>query len=162
MSEVRVTHWAKTHQDSHETEPRRDMELRDSTQDKTWMRQDWAKTCVNMCLETSRNETRVSRLHHCLGLCTTARVCTVICSFSEIRGFPGIYQLCVVYDSTCLSQSMWAERERPICRSALKLFMTSSLRSAPLRSAPRSAPAHPIFCQLTSIPPADDSLVTLT
>jgi len=50
----RSTHWAKTYQDSHETEPRRDMELRDSSQDKTWIRWDSAKTerCVNMWLET--------------------------------------------------------------------------------------------------------------
>ena len=39
-SDARVseaTHWAKTHQDSHETEPRRDMELRDLSQDKKWI-----------------------------------------------------------------------------------------------------------------------------
>jgi len=39
-----------THQDSYETEPRRDMELWDSSQDKTWIRRD--KTCI-------------SRLYHC-------------------------------------------------------------------------------------------------
>ena len=63
MFHKRRTHRAKTQQDSHEIEPRRDMELRDSSQDKTWTRRDWAKTetckCVsrdvsrrNTCLET--------------------------------------------------------------------------------------------------------------
>ena len=62
MCSNRSTHWAKTHQDSHETEPRRDMELRDSSQDQTWTRRDWAET--ETCKYVSRDETRVSRLHH--------------------------------------------------------------------------------------------------
>ena len=62
MYHERSRHWAKTHQDSHETEPRRDMELRDSSQDKTWIRRDWDKT--ETCKYVSRDETRVSRLHN--------------------------------------------------------------------------------------------------
>ena len=41
-------------------------------------------------------------------------------------------------------QNMWAEHERPICRSALKsIFVTPALRSAP---------AHPVFCRSAPFP----------
>ena len=56
MCHERSTLWAKTHQD---------MELRDSSQDKTWMCRDWAKTETCKYMYVSRDETRVSRLHHC-------------------------------------------------------------------------------------------------
>jgi len=63
---------------------------------------------------------------------------------------------------------MLAEREPPICRSALKtIFVTPAMRSAPTprppapcsalaqafsgMSAHRSAPAHPVFCPHRSI-----------
>ena len=64
-------------------------------------------------------------------------------------------------------QSMWAERERPICRSALKPILRDPLSVPPRPPAPRaahtqafsgmsahrSAPAHPIFCPLRSVFP---------
>ena len=52
---------------------------------------------------------------------------------------------------------MWAERERPICRLALKpIFVTPAPCSALAQafsgmSAHRSAPAHPVFCPLPVI-----------
>ena len=45
-------------------------------------------------------------------------------------------------------QSMWAERERPICRSALKpIFVTPAMRSAP---APRPPAPHSALAQAFS------------